>query len=69
MTIPQISLKRPFMSGLKADREEAGLTGHLPAAILGTAHDLFSVWSEPGKMPLLPGAWFRGIVQGEMSWR
>ena len=57
------------MSGLKADREEAGLTGHLPAAVLGTAHGLFSVWSEPGKMPLLPGAWSRGIVQGEMSWR
>ena len=58
------------MSGLKAVREEAGLTGHLPAAILlGAAHDLCSVWSKPGKMPLLPRALSRGTVQGEISWR
>ena len=69
MTIP-LSLKRPFMSGLKADREEAGLTEHLPAAILlGTTRGLCSVWSKPGKKPLLPRALSRGIVQGEISWR
>lgn len=58
MTIPCISLKRPFMSGLKADRVEAGLAVDLCVVILRCAvHRLCSAWSKAGKMPFCHEPW------------
>lgn len=70
MTTPCISLKRPFMSGLKVHSGEADLAVSLPVGILlCTVRNLCSVWSKAGKMPLLPWAMARGMVQAEISWR
>lgn len=65
MTIPCISLKRPFMSGLKADREEAGLAVSLPVASLpGAARCLCSVWARLEKCLCCCGRWLGRWCRG-----